>query len=1051
MRGGPRAVDSADLELAAAVAASGRSRAELHLSAAAAPRCRLFSPRAVVLSEVLPVLERLGVAVTDERAYIIDDVAGEGSPASVVLSDLGLREIGHAPDPAVVANWERSVAAVWDGDAIDDDLNRLVLAGGLTLRDVHVIRAYARWVHQALVPHSLATIERALVEQAELAAGFVQLFDHRFDPDRSGAGIPANLIAGLRAGIDAVERLDYDRILRAVLAAIQATVRTNAFRTDDPLELGPRRRALALKLDPSQLHDLPTPRPFREIWVSGRDVQGVHLRGGPVARGGLRASDRSDDLRTEILGLMRTQMAKNTVIVPVGAKGGFVLTSPPHEPGSRPDAVRAAYRTFVAALLDVTDSLDGDVVVPPPGVVRHDGDDPYLVVAADKGTASLSDDGNAIAARYGFWLGDAFASGGSTGYDHKALGITARGAWESVRAHARHLGLDPDADPLTVVGIGDLSGDVFGNGMLQSDTLRLVAAFDHRHVFLDPDPDPVVAAAERRRMVTLSRSSWHDYDPVAISPGGGVWPRSAKSIPLSDRVRQVLGVDDTELTPDELVRAILRAPVDLLWNGGIGTFVKASEESDDEVADHANDSIRVSGRELRCRMVAEGGNLGFTQRARVEYALAGGLLNTDAIDNSAGVDCSDHEVNLKILLDLAVHASQLDVAARNRLLSELTASVAEAVLDDNRAQVTALAVARRQAVAMAGVHARQLAARAPQLAAHALPDESEFDRRSRSGLGLTTPEFAVLLADVKSTATAEVLASALPDDPASLPALHAYFPPRAVEVAGSQLPNHRLRREIIATRLVNDLVNRMGVSFLFRLGEETGFTAAEITRAHLAAATVFELADRWKAAADRNGPEGDRLDALLRLRRLVERSTRWLLREEGPALDVDAVSARYRPAAVELDASLPLILARSGASMHSSDLLHLALPAARLSASTQRTVGELWSTAAFVIERLDLTWLVEAVRQLPRSTRWEALARIQLRDELSDAVLGLAVATGTLVLDPTEPAWLGWLERNERNVRRLGELRVLLDRSDRVGLAGLSVAVRYLSQFDRAR
>lgn len=1043
-------MDAADLELAAVVAVSGRSRAQLALPVGAAPRCRLFSPRAVVLSEVLPVLERLGVAVEDERAYLIDDVAGESAPARVVLSDLGLREVVRAADPAVAATWERAVAAVWDGDAIDDDLNRLVLAGGLTLRDVHVVRTYARWVHQALVPHSLATIERALVEQAELAAGFVELFDHRFDPDRSGAGIPADLIAGLRAGIDAVERLDHDRILRAVLAAIQATVRTNAFRTDDPLELGPR-RALAFKLDPSQLHDLPTPRPFREIWVCGRDVQGVHLRGGPVARGGLRASDRSDDLRTEILGLMRAQMAKNTVIVPVGAKGGFVLSSPPHEPGSRPDAVRAAYRTFVAALLDVTDSLQGDVVVPPPGVVRHDGDDPYLVVAADKGTASFSDDGNAVAARYGFWLGDAFASGGSTGYDHKALGITARGAWESVRAHARHLGLDPDTAPLTVVGIGDLSGDVFGNGMLQSDALHLVAAFDHRHVFLDPDPDPMVAAAERRRMVRLPRSSWHDYDPVTISPGGGVWSRSAKSIPLSARVREVLGIEVAELTPDELVRAILCAPVDLLWNGGIGTFVKATDETDDEVADHTNDAVRVDGRELRCRMVAEGGNLGFTQRARVEYALAGGLINTDAIDNSAGVDCSDHEVNLKILLDLAVRAGQLDVVARNRLLADVTEAVAEAVLDDNRAQVTALAVARRQAGPMAAVHARQLASRAPQLAAHALPDEAEFARRSRSGLGLTTPEFAVLLADVKATATVEILVSALPDDPAALPALRAYFPPRAVEIAARHLPNHRLRREIIATRLGNDLVNRMGVSFLFRLGEETGFTTAEITRAHLAAATVFDLADRWEAAADGGGPEGTRLDALLRLRRLVERSTRWLLREEGPALEVDAVSARYRPAAVELDASLPLILARSGSSMHPIDLLHLALPAARISASTHRTVCDLWSTAALVIERLDLTWLVEAVWQLPRSTRWEALARIQLRDELSDAILRLAVGTGMLPPDPTEPAWLSWLERNERSVRRLGEVRALLDRGDRAGLAGLSVAVSYLDQFDRAR
>lgn len=1049
MRGGPRAIDADDLAVAAAVAESGRSRAELQAPTVAAPRCRLWSRRAVVLSEVLPLLDRLGVSVTDERAYVID--AGGDAPVSVVLSDLGLRPLVATPEPSVAATWEQAVAAVWDGEAVDDGLNRLVLAGGLTLRDVQVVRAYAHWIRQALVPHSLATIERTLVEHAELTAAMVRLFDCRFDPARSAAGIPPQLLAQLRTGIDAVERLDHDRILRAVLASIQATVRTNAFRTDDPLDLGPRRRGLALKFDPSQLSDLPLPRPFREVWVSGRDVQGVHLRGGPVARGGLRASDRADDLRTEILGLMRTQMAKNTVIVPVGAKGGFVLTAPPEEPASRANAVREAYRTFVAALLDVTDSLAGDVVVPPPGVVRHDGDDPYLVVAADKGTAALSDEGNAIATRYGFWLGDAFASGGSTGYDHKALGITARGAWESVRAHGRHLGVDPDTETLTVVGIGDLSGDVFGNGMLRSDALRLVAAFDHRHVFLDPDPDPVAAATERRRMVALPRSSWLDYDPDAISPGGGVWPRSAKSIPLSERVRQVLQVDVEELTPDELVRAILRAPVDLLWNGGIGTFVKASEETDDEVGDHANDSVRIQGRELRCRMVAEGGNLGFTQRARVEYSLAGGLINTDAIDNSAGVDCSDHEVNLKILLDAAVHAGRLDRSSRNRLLADLTDEVAETVLDDNRAQVTALAVARRQAGPMAAVHARQLAARAPQLAGHALPDDAELARRARSGAGLTSPEFAVLLADVKSSATVEVLASTLPDDPAALPALHAYFPARAVDIARAQLPSHRLRREIVATRLVNDLVNRMGVSFLFRLGEETGCTTAEIVRAHLAAATVFDLPARWNATADSDGPEALRLEALLRLRRLVERSTRWLLREEGPELDVDAVSTRYRPAALELEAALPAILARNEASMHPSDLLHLALPAARLSASTRRPVRDLWGTAAVVVERLDLAWLVDAVWKLPRATRWEALARIQLRDELTDAVLGLAVATGSLSPDPADPAWLGWLERNRRGVSRLDQVRGLLDRGDRAGLAALSVAVRSLSRLAGAR
>ena len=603
----------------------------------------------ITLSSVLPLLENLGLAVVDERPYEFHLTDGRRA----WIYDIGVRlPDGVALESGRAEELQDTFEALFRGDIDNDGFNRLVLVAGLSSRQVTIVRAYAKYLRQAGFPFSQQALESMLAKYPAIARGLAELFAARFDPaspDGREATVGA-LRSTLAQALDAVPSLDDDRMGRAMVGLVEATLRTNAYRPIDATSLewetGPHRGAVVFKLDPALIPDLPLPRPMFEIWVYSPRVEGVHLRGGRVARGGLRWSDRREDFRTEVLGLMKAQMVKNAVIVPVGAKGGFVVKRPPVDAEAMRAEVVACYRTFVSGLLDVTDNIVAGSVVPPPATVRYDADDTYLVVAADKGTATFSDIANELSARHGFWLGDAFASGGSVGYDHKAMAITARGAWESVRRHAMVLNKNADTDVLSVVGIGDMSGDVFGNGMLLSRHLRLVAAFDHRHIVIDPDPDPATSFAERQRLFALPRSSWADYDAKLISAGGGIYPRTAKVIELSDRARAVLGLDAKALSPTGLISAILKAPVDLLWNGGIGTYVKASTETHAEVGDRANDALRIDGNQLRCRMVGEGGNLGFTQRSRVEYSLAGGLINTDAIDNSAGVDCSDHEVNI---------------------------------------------------------------------------------------------------------------------------------------------------------------------------------------------------------------------------------------------------------------------------------------------------------------------------------------------------------------------------------------------------------------------
>ena len=692
------------------------------------------------------------------------------------------------------------------------------------------------------------------------------------------------------ATLDAVPSLDDDRIGRTFHTLIRATVRTSAYQN---------RPTLAFKFDPKLIPDLPAPRPAHEIFVCSSRVEGVHLRAGAIARGGLRWSDRMEDYRTEVLGLVKAQMVKNAVIVPVGAKGGFVVKRPRPTPAENREEVAECYRMFVRGLLDLTDNVVGGVIVPPERVVRYDDDDPYLVVAADKGTATFSDTANAVSAEYDFWLGDAFASGGSAGYDHKAMAITARGAWESVRRHARVLGRNADEDELTVVGVGDMSGDVFGNGLLRSRRLRLVAAFDHRHVFLDPTPDPEASYLERRRLYETPRSSWAEYDPKLISAGGGVHARSAKSIAITPQVRAVLGIDAERLAPNELIKAILRAPVDLLWNGGIGTYVKASTETHAQVGDRANDGVRVDAGELRCRMVGEGGNLGFTQLSRVEYAIAGGLIYTDAIDNSAGVDCSDHEVNIKVLLGDVIAEGEMTLKQRNHLLDEMTDEVAELVLDSNRAQTLALMIARKQGLPMVNVHARYLDLLENEgwldRALEFLPTDKQIAERQSAGSGLRAPEFAVMIAYTKNANVTEILKTDLPDDPVLQDDLVEYFPTPLRERFHDEILRHRLRREIATTQLANQMVNLSGISYDHRMTEDTGASVTDVARAWLVTREVLDFPAWWDELGELDHVAlDDLLELYLDCRRTAERCSLWFLRHRRPPVDIGKEIAHFR-------------------------------------------------------------------------------------------------------------------------------------------------------------
>jgi glutamate dehydrogenase len=857
---------------------------------------------ALALSDAVPAFENFGFRVIEE----VPTELGNG----MFLHDFQVALAAGAPvlaqDPQLV---EDAIAAVLEGTAENDAFNRLIVEAGMQPSAVVLFRAWFRYLRQAGLPYGMATVVDAIRRAPAVATALIQRFQAAHDPARAGddAAIDAATQA-IDAGLDQVSAIDDDRILRALRGVVLATLRTNAFAPA-------AHEALAFKLDSKLVPGLPQPLPWREVWVYSPRVEGIHLRSGPVARGGLRWSDRRDDFRTEILGLMKAQRVKNAVIVPTGAKGGFypkLLPSPAADRDAWLAEGTESYRIFIRALLSITDNIVEGAVVHPDGVAILDGDDPYFVVAADKGTATFSDVANAIATERNFWLGDAFASGGSHGYDHKAMGITARGAWVSVRRHFLELGVDVQAEPVRVAGCGDMSGDVFGNGMLLSKAIKLVAAFDHRHIFLDPDPDPARSWEERARMFALPRSSWADYDPTLISQGGGVFARTAKSIPLSAEVQALLGLSQDEIDPTSLINAILKAQVDLLWFGGIGTYVKAASESHSEVGDPANDRLRVNAEQLRARVLGEGANLGVTQAARIAFAAAGGRINADFIDNSAGVDCSDNEVNIKIALNREVIEGRLGFEDRNTLLAEMTDDVAELVLEDNRLQTLALSFMENDGAVSLPSYIRVVeileASGRLDRAVEGLGSNEDLLRRAQDGRGLTRPELAVLLASTKLALQDAVEARRLSDDPELEGDLVAAFPQAMQTRFTSAIKEHRLRNEIVATKLANRLVNRLGVLHPFELAEEEGASIGDIAVAFVVVERLFCLRDTWEAIETANIDERARLALFDEMALAVRGQMAGVLRAASSGASPRRIIERLKPGIEALDRQAKALL-----------------------------------------------------------------------------------------------------------------------------------------------
>lgn len=964
-------------------------------------RLKVFTHSEMSLAKVMPHLSVLGAEVVDERPYTWD-LRGQ----KVQVYDFGLRlPAGASWDSAARQRFADAFEASWTLRCEPGSLNKLVVPAELTWRQVTYLRGILRYLQQAGVRFSQSYMAAAVNANPEIAAALVHAFEAKFDPDafadaEQRDSALAEIYARLDQQLEAVASLDQDRILRAMGAVIRACVRTNAF-TGNPV--------LAFKLRPEQLELLPQPRPAFEIFAYSPRVQGVHLRFGAVARGGLRWSDRLEDFRTEVLGLVKAQMVKNTVIVPVGAKGGFVPLRLPAaaDRTARLAEGQACYKLFVNALLSVTDNIVDSAVVPPERVLRYDGDDPYLVVAADKGTATFSDLANEISVRRGFWLGDAFASGGSSGYDHKAMGITARGAWESVKQHFAELGMDPASDEFTCIGIGDMAGDVFGNGMLCSDKIKLVAAFNHLHIFLDPNPDPALAFVERRRLFTTPGSTWADYQP--ISEGGGVYSRDIKSVPISEPVRQALGLPEGthQLAPNDLVSAILAAPVDLVFNGGVGTFVKASSESHAAAGDKANDAVRVNGCQLRARCVAEGGNLGFTQLGRIEYAQSGGRINTDFIDNSAGVDTSDHEVNIKILLADEMASGRLGRAERDELLASMTDEVAQLVLAHNLDQNLALSNSELRSSRLMGHLESWMSALVSRgildRELEFLPNADQMAARISTGLNLTRPELSTLLSYTKIALKKWVLETELPDDPYLADRLMQYFPEPLRERFAGDIRGHRLGREIITTIAVNRFVNSQGITAYHRLATETGAGVADIIRAQLAARAIFNVGLDEVRLRRSVLPAELATELRVTLLRMVERGTRWLLHHEHAPLDVAAAVAEYGPQVAELRPVLASLLAGADAhdqvaharewieagvglelaeNLSTAGQAHTLLSVVRVAHQLGLPVLRVAEVHYRLTDALALDLLFAGVDALPRQIRWDAMARAALRDEL---------------------------------------------------------------------
>ncbi|MBN9046111.1 MAG: NAD-glutamate dehydrogenase [Rhizobiales bacterium] len=1027
----------------------------------------------VALSQRVPLLENMGFRVVSEQTYEFPQAGRDG--AMVYMHDMQLVNAYGAPvdlgDGGEML--EDVFRNVWDGLADNDGYNALVQTARLDARRIMILRSYGRYLQQAGIAYSQGFIAAALNRYPQIAGDLYALFDLRLNPSsgrRGSAEKEKKLVDAIETALLDVPSIDDDQILRRFRNLIEATLRTNAWQPDPS---GRPRVTFAFKLDPRHVDGLPDPRPYREIFVYGPDVEGVHLRFGAVARGGIRWSDRAQDYRTEVLGLVKAQQVKNAVIVPVGAKGGFYPKRLPAG-GDRNavfEAGRDAYKVFISTLLSVTDNIEDGHVVPPVEVTRHDGDDPYFVVAADKGTATFSDTANAISQAHDFWLDDAFASGGSAGYDHKGMAITARGAWEAVKRHFRELGTDIQSEPFTVVGVGDMSGDVFGNGMLLSGQIRLIAAFDHRDIIIDPDPDPVTSFAERKRLFDLPRSSWQDYDRAKLSAGGGVYSRNQKTISLSAEAAKAIGLSKTTATPQEIMTAILKAKVDLLWFGGIGTYIRATGETDAQVGDRANDAIRITGAEVGARVVGEGANLGLTQRGRIEYALAGGRGNTDAIDNSAGVNCSDMEVNIKIALAAAMRSGKLKRPARNKLLVSMTDDVAHLVLRNNYLQPLALSLAERQGLTelpyqarfMAELEHRKLLDRKVEY----LPSEAMMAERQKAGQPLTRPELAVLLAYAKLSLCDDLVASALPDEPYFHAALFGYFPKRMTKTYAEEIAGHRLRREIIATLLANDVINRGGITFVSRLADTTGKTPADILRAYVAVRDGFGIDAIYDAidALDNQVPGEVQNQFYHLVGEMLRETTAWVLRNDQSRADLTelvdtivraraALEPRFESLMPEflreavladkaafMEKGAPEELAQRLANLHLAAIMPDIALVAHLAGADLVAAAKAWFgvSDAFRIGRIE-----EAAKSIPVTDYYDGLALSRASETIMQAARGICVAALKRFAKESDPA-AAWLAADGERIGLVRNRMVALTEGGDLTVSRLAVAAGLMS------
>ncbi|HEX7852717.1 MAG TPA: NAD-glutamate dehydrogenase domain-containing protein [Sphingobium sp.] len=991
-------------------------------------RLKLYSLDAITLSDAVPALENFGFRVMEEMSTPLGQGGELGHMQKFVLAleqeTLVLATLARA------ATVERVIAAVLEGHAENDRFNDLLVSAGLTPEGVVLLRAIFRYLRQTGSAYGLSTVVAALRRAPGITASLVALFAALHDPERQGKADASAIDRGIEEALAGVSAIDDDRILRLIRAIIQAVLRTNAFA---PAGQG----ALAFKIDSAEVPGLPSPVPWREIWVYSPRIEGIHLRAGPIARGGLRWSDRRDDFRTEVLGLMKAQRVKNAVIVPTGAKGGFFPKQLP-DPAANRDAWLAegaeSYRIFIRALLSVTDNVVKGEVRHPRGVVIRDTEDPYFVVAADKGTATFSDIANGIAMEHGFWLGDAFASGGSNGYDHKAMGITARGAWLSVRRHFLEMGVDVQSEPVSVVGVGDMSGDVFGNGMLLSKAIRLVAAFDHRHIFIDPDPDTARSWEERDRLFRLPRSSWDDYNRDLVSRGGGVFPRSLKSIPLSEEMQALIGTSASAMEPSQLISALLTAQVDLLWFGGIGTYVKAGSQANSEAGDTANDRVRVDAEALRVKVIGEGANLGVTQAARIAFALKGGRINTDFIDNSAGVDCSDNEVNIKIALGREVTDSRLTPDGRNALLRTMTDDVAQLVLEDNRLQALGLSIAEAGGAADIPAYIRLIEGltKSGKLdrKVEGLPSDQELMRRAQEGYGLTRPELAVLLATAKLSLQDAIEGNHLPDDPVTIPDLFNAFPVEMRTTHAEGIAEHQLRREIVATEVANRIVNRIGILPPLMLGQDEGFTLSDIAGAFMVAEVPLDLPAIWARADVAEMGEATRIALFRRLANAVTDHVRELCRLSAGTLSPSETIEALRPG---VEALLPLahaaetqaaqaavdVPADLAASLARLERLTGAAGIANLARDRGNDAASVANAAIALGHALGLDWLQTAAAQFNPSDPWERLLVAGVERDIQEMRLTFLARAdeGSLTDYVTQ-----WLDRHVQAVTQFGEL-----------------------------